>query len=190
MATFSDNFNRADGGLGSDWSSVSGFGTFQISSNIVRHNTPGFCAQTVNTGTATFTADQEASATITAVFEFDRIGPAVRVSASGGYAIVVNGTTGTAYISPFTPSARPSIGSGFSVAVGDVVRIRVVDDQVTAYVNDVLADTVTDPTYTTGQPGLWGDWENSRGTQLDNFFAADVAALAPAAATLAHLLNN
>lgn len=80
-----------------------------------------------------------------------------------------------------------SLGFGaFTVAVGDVVKLRVEGSTLSAWVNGALVSSGTDSTYSSGQPGMWGEWNNIRGTTLDNFIADDLATVLSPDATVSN----
>jgi hypothetical protein len=45
-------------------------------------------------------------------------------------------------------------GSQYGVAIGDVVKASIIGSEIKVYINDVLVDSVTDSTYSTGNPGM------------------------------------
>jgi len=178
MASFADDFNRADSStLGSNWTVSTGLSSFQITSNAAR-GTSGASLDAVSTGAATFTADQEASVKYTARGSFDFAGPAVRIasSAATGYAVYADGVNSSdRRLVRVTGQTRTAIGTAAIVPVaGDVVKLRVVGTTLTVYVNGSLVDTVTDSTYASGQPGMYYLLDNVSATRLDDFIADDV----------------
>jgi hypothetical protein len=180
MATFSDNFNRADGALGSNWTSVGTLGALAIFSNQVRAGSlPGPFANIVAPATATFSADQESSLTVATAVSNDFVGPLVRVDATNGTGYGIYGRTindNTMRLFRFVNASRTLIGStNLIVANGDVLLLRAVGTTISAYKNGVLHESVTDSTYATGQPGITYQWDNNRGARGDDFVAADVA---------------
>ena len=84
-ATVSDNFERADGGLGSNWTTVSGTGAPQIVSNTLRVRTAG-ALSSAYWSASTFGSDQFAQANLPGS-SGTQYGPgiAVRLSSSKGY---------------------------------------------------------------------------------------------------------
>lgn len=184
MASFSDNFNRADGSLGANWETLTGSSELVIFSNIVRSDTAGpRSAAAVSTATASFTADHEAQCVFVALGSNDYAGPGVRMSAAGGTGYVLRsdgGNAGGRRIHRYDNNTITSIGLvNVPLIANDVVRLRASGSLISVYVNDVLIDSVTDTTYTTGQPGLFYDFQNNRATQLDNFYATDLGDAPP-----------
>jgi hypothetical protein len=183
MPTFSDDFNRADGALGSNWAAVTGLGALAIIGQQVSAASPTVCANAVATGAGTFAADQEASITVPTLGGSDFTGPAVRVSAGGGtgYAIYTDGgNTSTRGVYAFNGTALTRISSvNFPCSANDLLTLRVVGTDsslvLTALRNGTVVETIVNPstTYNSGQPGILYEWQNSRATRGDNFTATD-----------------
>ena len=173
---FSDNFNRANGPLGSNWVSSSVIvSNLQISSNTINVSTGGGYSY-VNPAVATFPPDQEAELTLTARFTFDYIGAGVRMGIDGtGYALAIDGRQ-TSYSGVVLCNGNGTftqIASGlWTVAeAGDTYRIRIIGNRITVFRNNIPVTSFTDTTYTTGQPGIIYIADNIRGTFGDNFIA-------------------
>jgi hypothetical protein len=181
MATFSDSFTRANtgvnGGLGSDWTSMHNY--LEILSNKVTTSTTGTnCAYYVATATANFTDDQEAQIVVSGLSSSDRVSPMVRMDSGTGYSLFCDGQAGSnRRLTKITGSTSfTTIGTVDIVPVnGDTVKIKAVGTTISAYINGVLIDSVTDSSYTTGQPGIMYRRSGTGGSQIDDFNAADVA---------------
>jgi hypothetical protein len=176
VTTFTDDFNRADGGLGSNW--ITRNSVLEIISNQYASSAtanPNAYAE-VAVATADFTDDHEAQITAAVLGNADFLGPAVRVSVSGCYAIRVDGTNGpTRRIIRMDGTTQTVIGTVNIVPVAsDTLTLRAVGSTITAYKNGTQVDSVTDATYTTGQPGIYYDRQNVRASRGDNFSATDV----------------
>lgn len=179
MASFSDDFNRADGALGSNWVSTTGHSNCVIFSNAVRSDTAGpRSLNAVATATATFTADHEAQVTFTALGGSDFGGVGVRIDATAGTGYIIRCDGGNASgrrIHRINQNTITQIGLvNVPLVANDVVRLRASGTTISVYVNNVLIDSVTDTTYTTGQPGIFYDYQNNRVTRLDNYSATDL----------------
>lgn len=182
MASFSDTFTRANGALGGDYDTPTGCVTLNVISNQVGCSGLGQNGNLVRTSVAAFADDHEAEITVPTLNSFDFVGVWVRGSTSGnGYLAIVDGrNTGACRIERIAGGTRTSIGSvNIDAAPGDVLRLRAEGTTISAYLNDVLADSVTDTTYSSGQPGLYGRWEDSNVSRLDAFFATDLGGPPP-----------
>jgi len=181
MASFFDDFNRSNGSLGNNWVNI--VGSFSIVSNTVYAGTVGLNYNSVNANSAIFSTNQSSQITVSSLRAIDRVGPAVRVTSNGAYVIRVDGqNNSTARILRFNGNTATSIGTVNIVpANGDIVKLTAAGNTLTAYINDVLIDTVniqdanTANVFTTGQPGLFYNWGDIRQTRIDNFYATDVA---------------
>src|SRR5215831_9177895 len=93
--TVSDNFNRADGGLGSNWTTVAGTSAPKIVSNTLRAGTPG-ALNSAYWSASTFGADQFAQASLPGS-SGTQYGPgiAVRLSSTKGYFLWYGNSPGT-----------------------------------------------------------------------------------------------
>lgn len=181
MTSFSDNFDRANGALGSNWTDDSSLNALAIFSNQVRANSSAtLCAAVVNTATATFAADHSAQCVLSALGTGDWGGVTARwdATAGNGYAVLSDGfSDGSRRILRYAAGTSTVIGTvNLTVVNGDTVKIGVVGTTISAYVNGVLINAVTDATYSTGQPGIAYLWSNSRVSRIDNFSTTDSAA--------------
>lgn len=169
---FIDDFNRANGSLGSNWSGTG----LQIISNAVYSTTGG--VSVLNSASVIFPPDQEAQLTLTARQTFDYIGAGVRMGTGyTGYALAIDGASNSVSgVQRLNGVGQTRIASGiWSISdVGDVFKIRIVGNVITVFKNNVVVAQVTDNTYTSGQPGLLYIRDNINGTRGDNFIATDI----------------
>jgi hypothetical protein len=104
------------------------------------------------------------------------IGPAVRASDSGAYAVVIdNDVINNCRIVrldlPITTLV--TIGNiGISTKIGDIIKLTAVGNVISVYRNNKLLDRVIDNTYSTGQPGIYG-FSNLTGSG-DDFVGSDI----------------
>lgn len=188
MASFSDDFNRADGSLGSNWTQAPTFGALAIISNQVRANVVGRCVMHVATATATFSADQEVTATLSTVSASDPLGLAVRVdptTGTGYYFFVDTNPRSLQKYDGTTFTDLNTIGERFSATSGDVFTLRVVGTTIDVIKNGTTILSKTDATYSSGQPAITYNWGNNRSSRLDNASAQDVAS-GPSPAAIAY----
>lgn len=186
IVTFSDNFNRANGPIGENYDTYAAdYGTYNVVNNAATSGLGsggapayGYTGNTVKTSVAAFGADQEAEFKIITFQSFTWAGPIVRgdPTAATGYAIYTDNRAGTnADIRRLNGQSTTALAnSGFTVAVGDTIRLRAQGNTLTAYVNNTLVATTTDNTHASGQPGLFFLRLNSAPTTIDDFFATSL----------------
>ncbi len=154
-----DNFKRANGALGSNWSSA--FGTVQVSSNtaIATLLSGGNATALWATGT-TFSGNQFAQATVASLNgTTDFIGPSVRYTATGnGY--TCNEDTTLLALQRNDANVRTNLQTSSTTGVvGDVLRIEASGSTITCTRTSpngtVTSISATDTTYSTGSPGLF-----------------------------------
>ena len=176
MASFSDNFNRADGALGSNWTADATWGGLSVFSNAARG---GFsdAVSMVATSAADFSDDHYAEVEFSVVGNFDLGGPVVRWDGDGnGYLLILDGVTGNNRgLFEVTGGTETRLSlTEVTVSTGDVVRLIADGTTISVEVNGSEVISVTDATHSSGQPGMYYNAQNSRITRLDNFDAADL----------------
>ena len=179
MATYSDAFTYSGGVLATV---SSGAWTARNGSMDVTSNQFYDGAGTTNSysevaaATADFSDSHEAEITVHALGTADYVGPAVRVSASGCYAVRCDGVNAAGRVLGKMESTTWTALSTVRVVPvnGDTVKIRAVGTTITVYINGALVDTVTDSTHTSGQPGIYYHRDDSNVSRGDNFAASDV----------------
>jgi len=182
---FSDNFNRADGTVGTtNYDTVTGFNLCNIFSNGFRGN-GDLSMALVKTSAEDFGDDQETQFTVVSVGTGDIIGMVVRGSTAGtGYLFWLDGVAEASRgIYRFASAASMTKISGstqiIDAVAGDVVRFRAEGNTLTVYVNGVAVATATDSTYTTGQPGIWYARSNINASRADDFSAQSLSSTTP-----------
>ena len=182
MASFSDNFNRADGALGANWTTPSGMSGLQIVSNQINGlGSPSVRVSVVATGAATFADDQEATVTVPTRGNFDYIGPVVRCDIAGatGYAIRSDGQNNNVCRVVRFSGTTLTVLSGSTVNIqyvaGDSLTLRAEGSTITALKNGVTVQSFTDTNHASGQPGVLYERGNTSATRGDLFSAADLA---------------
>lgn len=178
--TISDDFNRSDGPLGTNWTTITagtmGVGVIEILSNMARGTVYQVYSMAYYNA-AMFAADQYAQIIIGAAVAPDYTGIGVRLDSAGnGYAVRAITTT-VVQVVKLTAGVPTAMGSNF--AVGDVrglvFRLEAAGTSTTTlsvYLNGTLLGTRADSTspYTSGAPGLV-----LRGTKdVDDFEAGDL----------------
>ena len=172
--TLRDDFNRANGALGSNWSSSGGNAAYTIISNTAASSSAQV-EEGVWWNATTFANDHFAEVTITQTASNAFIGPAVRVSSGGNYYgfYADNATRYLISVVGGTWTQLATLGTGFSN--GDVVRLEVEGTTLRAYVNSTLWTSVTNSSLSSGSAGLTS-WANNTDGRVDDFTAADLGA--------------
>jgi hypothetical protein len=173
-ATVSDNFSRANGGLGSNWSTVSGTAAPQIINNTAQPGSAG----TLNSAywsANTFGANQYAAASFPNS-SGTNYGPAiaVRLSNSKGYILWYGNSASTVSIWRMDSSSswtQLKASAKLTIAATDVWQLQAVGSTLTAYQNGKQVVTTTDTHYTTGAPGIWMYYAAN---QITNWSGGDV----------------
>jgi hypothetical protein len=178
-ATVSDNFNRANGGLGANWTTVSGTSAPQVVNNTAQPGTPG----TLNSAywsANTFGGNQYAAASFPSS-SGSNYGPAiaVRLSSSKGYMLWYGNTANTVSIWRMDSSSswvQLKASAKLTISATDAWQLQAVGSTLTGYQNGKQVVTTTDTHYTTGAPGIWMFYAAN---QITNWSGGDVAATPP-----------
>lgn len=177
MATASDDFNRADGAIGANWTALAG--TFTIVSNTARQT--GTVEQyyvTRYTATAPATNDHEAEADGRSDNSGVGFGAGVRLQSGAVSGYVLVGFGGDAfYLVRLDAGGENIIDTGGTCTSGVTFNLRIVANgtAIEGYVNDALTVNATDATYASGGWGIVTfDTLNTANRFLDNFLATDL----------------
>jgi hypothetical protein len=158
-----DNFNRADGGLGSNWAQTTGMAGPVASCAISGNKVVGV---TSNHSGAIWvpdpaTTDQFSEVVLGATLAVGQfIGPSVRCNADGSamYAALLFNNSGTTELDIYIESGAVFTKlQGTTVGVrspGDVVRLTVTGTSLVATLNGVSVTVAADATITSGKPGI------------------------------------
>ena len=159
-ASASDDFNRADGGLGPDWTAISD-GAMAISSQVVT-GTAGATTGEIRTA-ETFASDQysQVEVTSTQLTGGQWIGPAVRVQNGGqdAYLGIYFWNFGNPELVLYLRSAGSwtQLGSSYSsgpLAAGTQLELTAVGNTIAFLEDGVQRIAVSDSTLTGGAPGM------------------------------------
>lgn len=177
-ATFSDDFDRADGALGANWENI-------VASHVIATNNAigGAASNNVSrvaTGAAAFDADHEA--TVTGQANAQAIRPATRVSASGGYLglcgnALAYSLRGIYEFDAAGTATRFLITDDVACGAGQTVTLRSSGIEHCLFRGVQNLGCANDDTFATGQPGI-----HSFGTTgaVSDFVATDVTPPVPA----------
>ena len=174
-ATISDNFSRANGGLGANWATMSGAAAPQIVNNTAQPGSGG----TLNSAywsANTFGSNQFAAASFPNS-SGSNFGPgvAVRLSSSKGYFLWYGNSASTVSIWRMDSASswtQLKASAKLTVAATDVWQLQAVGSTLTGYQNGKQVVTTTDTNYTTGAPGIWMYYATN---QITNWSGGDVA---------------
>ena len=157
--TVSDNFDRADGALGSNWTTVPGTAAPEIVSNTLRVGT----ASALNSAywsASTFGDDQFAQASLpNSSGTQDGPGIAVRLSGTKGYFLWYGNSPNTVSLwrmdqlhelDPAGAKRPPTVSPS-----SDVWMIQAVGSTISGYQNGNLVVQATDTNINSGSPGVW-----------------------------------
>ena len=157
--TASDDFNRADGALGSNWTAMSD-GAMTISSQVVAGGNSG---QSGDTRTAeTYTSDQysQVQVTSTQLTGGQWIGPVVRSQSNSNLYVGIyfwNGGSPQLRLYKRTSGSWIQLGSSYSIgqlAAGETLRLTATGSTISFLLDGSPVITVTDTSLTGGAPGI------------------------------------
>lgn len=185
-ATISDDFNRADGAIGSNWSGDTATSAWEIESNTlaVRQNAS---ARIYYSAASLDGTDAEAEVDVTddddVAGESRGLSPTVRTATDGTdtyYELVNRRASSELWLREVTAGAETTIASKTLLpSVPFNLRVRADGSTITGYVDDVEELSTTDTQITTGlTAGIrqFGADESN----FDNFLATDLATADPA----------
>lgn len=174
-ATISDTFTRANGALGSNWTTVPGTAAPQIVNNAAQAGTPNGVNSAYWSAT-TFGNDQFAQASLpnSSASQFGP-GIAVRLSGSQGYFLWYGNSPDTVSLWRMdSASSWTQLAVSGALTVNpssDVWKIQAVGSTISGYQNGNLVVQATDTTITSGSPGIWLYYAAN---QITNWSGGDV----------------
>ena len=173
-ASVSDNFNRVNGALGSNWSTVAGTTAPAIANNVLQAGTAGRVNSAFWSGSS-FGSDQFSQA-IMPSSSGTQFGPgvAVRLAGSRGYFLWYGNSANTVSLwrmDSATSWTQLRASSALTISASDVWKVQVVGSTLSGYQNGNLVVQVTDGTYASGSPGVWLYYSANR---IDNWSGGDV----------------
>ena len=170
---FTDTFNRADGGVGANYTKPTVFSACQIASNKAEPSVSALtCAAVYTAASPALNANQWAEYTLATLNQpttasFANLGARMSTTANTLYALTVSGPTGSNYLLNIgrivtgSLTALAATASAILISVGDIFRIAVQDVPnavlVSAYQNGNLVIEAYDyfgGSITTGNPGF------------------------------------
>ena len=192
----SDNFNRADGPVGSNWTNWDATHLATIASNQLAFADAGSGADTgvIRNGPGeTWASDHWSEVTAPTTFTGSAVGPAVRMqgthAVNGGlYTAIWLAGSGIGLFRTSTGSSFTQLGSTFATTPtpGDRLRLTATGTSLVVTLNGTPIITVTDASVTGGVPGILGNGasacDNWAGANVTPTTALTVAARATTAA--------
>jgi hypothetical protein len=154
----SDNFNRANGGLGPEWATVTGMANPQIASNAVISNTVNTAAEALYSSMRNAT-DQWAEVEATLGTAYSEVDVMVRVSSTEktyyqALWSTENGGTYSIWRTVNNTSARIASTTGVGATGTRRLLLTAVGSDIVMYVNDVSVLSVNDTRIPSGKPGI------------------------------------
>jgi hypothetical protein len=173
--TLRDDFNRANGALGANWTALVGTNPYNVNTNAAAPD--GLSSENCTIYNAFTPANNQwASAVVTARNVDNYIGVAVRASGTSWYVFYAD--TGNRYLARVSGGVFTSLATSASgFAVNDVVRIEADGTTIRALINGVQWTSVTDSSLASGSTGL-ATWSTGTVGRLDDFSAANLSAAA------------
>ena len=173
-----DNFNRANGGLGSNWTTITSLNAPQIASNQV---SSGASSVGAFWNATVYAPDQFAQQTVTTASGTTYQGLALRVSSSAQtyYNCAAKGASSADGIYRTVSGSATLISAAsqnFTYVAGDVFRCEVAGSTITYYKNGAVLVTATDSQITSGAPGFV--LNNVAGVSIDNWSGGNLHPLA------------
>jgi hypothetical protein len=159
-----DSFDRADGGLGVDWTTITGLGAPAIVGNVVQTGAVGSDSGS-RYSAIVWPNDQWASSVVVEASGPGRAnGPAVRMASAANtyYGALAIGAPLNGLGAGCTLELGKRVAGSYTtliqttetIVAGDVVTIAVTGTMVSVYLNDVLKITTTDTDIASGSAGL------------------------------------
>lgn len=152
-----DTFIRADSAtLGSNWTTVTGYGNVSISSNHAGDGTGSTDCDEFWNGN-TFNNDQFSKAIFTSIDggASDFSGVIVRATVTNNHFVVFQFNKGSSLVQIYNPSTAVTIATFSHVpAANDELALEVIGTTYTGYLNGVPVCSGTNVTFTSGSPGI------------------------------------
>lgn len=175
----SDDFNRADGDIGSNYERVTGTANFQVSSNHLEANS-NFDTVTMRRIESSFPDDQYAQAkcSFTTGANSAQWGVACRIGSSGeGYHAYYDNTNSVTLRRRSSGGTNTFINSATITAAASTLytlKIEAIGSTIKVYHEGVQVLSETDATFTSGRPALYWNGNTDR-PDCDDFECSDPA---------------
>lgn len=176
VQTATDDFNRANGSIGANWTVSSG-NVFEVDTNRLKHTSASGAGGVARYTATSFPADQYASVKLAVLG--NAVGPVVRAGASQVYLFIGSapGYWDLVRVNYITVAAvgLASNNAGPTPAAGDVLELRAEGTSLRGYVNGALIVSATDSVLTSGSPGIMGYGAAGGTDRVDDFAAGAIS---------------
>lgn len=156
----SDDFNRADGALGSNWTTIVSTTAPAIVSNTIHDQGAAASSGAFYSGVPNWPSDSWAQITLVtqeASAGSQGVGLRIQPAAYSGYLGFFDAGTGNLRIRRVDAGAATNlVAVAYTFAANDVLRFEAIASQLRLYINDVLKLATFDTTYKTGSAGYIG----------------------------------
>lgn len=167
--SFTDNFNRADGALGANWTDTT-TGSFLIASNAVKANaTPTtYSLSYWNANTVVANQYSQVDLVTNTVSQYVGVGVRLQTGAPSGYFLQL-GDTDTCYVQRIDNGTPVALAQTSGCTTGHTYRLTALGSQLTVTKDGTtILGPVVDTTYATGRVGLMGFGDSASAT-IDNW---------------------
>lgn len=178
FSSLTDNFNRANGGLGANWTTSPGLTAPTIAGNLVTGPTDNTVYGAYRSA-GSFSDDQYAELYATLGGTNSECGPSVRQSAAANtsyFAVWSTATGGTYALVRVVAGTYTTLSSVTGVGTTGTRKLRIEarGSTLVMHVNDVAVLAANDATITTGRPAFYQFRDVGATTNIDNFDAGDL----------------
>lgn len=168
-----DDFNRADGGFGANWTTIAG--TWAIASNQGTESGAGAAAPPVATKWVGNTWNNDQTSQLTRITANNYFGPAVRLAGTtqgtlNGYVYLSHGS-----LQRYDNGVNTAILNAGVIGVNDAFSVEIVGSTLNVKVNGVSQGTIFDGTYASGSAGI-GAYQNALTTFDDWLGIGEISA--------------
>ena len=151
-----DDFNRADGGLGANWTTTTGNSAPVIATNEATSSGAGtFSARYTATGAPN---DQYAEVTVGTVVSGSNdegVGPACRIQSGVETFYLAQGNSLQTRLYRCSSGAFTLLGEGYGVVAGDLLRLTCNGSTISVQLNGYTIISATDANIGSGDAGIW-----------------------------------
>lgn len=175
--TVSDNFNRSDGGLGSNWTTITGTQDPEIINNLVKVPiSKNASLQSAFWSSNSFSNNQYVQAIFPNNPNLIAYGPGigVRLADSRGYILWWGNNADKVTIWRMDSAlswTQIAASNSLTISNTDLWKLTAVGSTLKGYQNGNLVVQTTDATYSNGNPGVWLYYNSN---QLDDWSAGDI----------------
>lgn len=179
MTDRTDDFNRANGGLGANWTALTDANvtdTLAIVSNTARGTTLNLDSASYWSAD-TFANDQYSECVVAATTGGDNLGPTVRNQATGTkrYEYDVGNSAGQTLFYYDGATGWNTLASGGGIFNGHTFRLEVTGTSLVCKDNGLTTLTATDATLSSGAPGIHANPQFTTSCTIDDWLGGPIA---------------